>query len=359
MAKRVKQAGAIVFRSDGAQRRILLVRSRRSPHDWIFPKGRVEIYESSADAALREAEEEAGVSGDIITPVCPPLDFSSNGKPVRVQYYLVVMTGERPALEEREKCWVEPAAALEMIAHEDARALLKQALADARRWPADAMMVSQHTAATAVQNREGDPLMQLLLAEYAHTGESLLRNEEDGEKRVTFFVTLAAAVISALAFVVGDEGALKGDSVGVQKFAGIATIPLILLIALGYLTFMRVVTRNVASDRYKEGMNRIRRWFVKSLGRSATAFLAFDPLSPTCRNRASLVPFRRGGWLETIAVMESLLIGALTGAALIASAWKPSEFVLTATVVATVGAWVFLNLDANRRYRNQRDSSRE
>lgn len=42
---------------------ILLVTARSKPHLWVLPKGTVEPGESTEDAALREAREEAGVSG--------------------------------------------------------------------------------------------------------------------------------------------------------------------------------------------------------------------------------------------------------------------------------------------------------
>jgi 8-oxo-dGTP pyrophosphatase MutT (NUDIX family) len=46
--------------------RVLLVTSRYTG-EWIVPKGNVEADESAAQTALREAEEEAGVSGELGT----------------------------------------------------------------------------------------------------------------------------------------------------------------------------------------------------------------------------------------------------------------------------------------------------
>jgi 8-oxo-dGTP pyrophosphatase MutT (NUDIX family) len=56
----VRQAGAIVFRTDDQGLRFLIVRAKQNPADWIFPKGHIEPGESAAAAALREARERLG-----------------------------------------------------------------------------------------------------------------------------------------------------------------------------------------------------------------------------------------------------------------------------------------------------------
>jgi diphosphoinositol-polyphosphate diphosphatase len=60
------QAGCIpTRRRDGAEVEVLLVTSRYDG-GWIAPKGTVEPGETPEDAAEREAEEEAGVRGQIV-----------------------------------------------------------------------------------------------------------------------------------------------------------------------------------------------------------------------------------------------------------------------------------------------------
>jgi len=53
---RVIQAGAITMRG----KKVLIVRAKKNPLDWIFPKGHVERGESLAETACRELAEEAG-----------------------------------------------------------------------------------------------------------------------------------------------------------------------------------------------------------------------------------------------------------------------------------------------------------
>jgi diadenosine hexaphosphate hydrolase (ATP-forming) len=125
---RVSQAGAVVFRSDGGSVRILLVRSRKNPGAWVFPKGHLEAGESHADAALREAEEEAGVLGTVVGPVGPTLRFRSGDESVAVKYYLVHLTADAVSPEGREKAWLPPDEALDRLGFQGARDLLRAAL---------------------------------------------------------------------------------------------------------------------------------------------------------------------------------------------------------------------------------------
>ena len=53
-------AGAILFRDTRGKREYLLLKSR--PGDWEFPKGGVEGEEELQQTAIREVEEEAGIS---------------------------------------------------------------------------------------------------------------------------------------------------------------------------------------------------------------------------------------------------------------------------------------------------------
>ena len=130
---RVSQAGAIVFRTDGGSVRILLVRSRKSPGVWVFPKGHLEAGESHMDAALREAEEEAGILGTVVGLVGRTLKFQSGDESVAVRYYLVHLTADAASPEGREKAWLSPDEALERLGFQNARDLLRDALREIER----------------------------------------------------------------------------------------------------------------------------------------------------------------------------------------------------------------------------------
>jgi 8-oxo-dGTP pyrophosphatase MutT (NUDIX family) len=124
---RVEQAGGVAFRRRGDRVEILLVRSKKDPSLWIFPKGHIEPGESSAAAALRETREEAGVDGELLGPVGEPLEFLSGVEPVRVQYYLIRATGSIASEEQRELVWLAVDEARRSLAFEGARTVLAAA----------------------------------------------------------------------------------------------------------------------------------------------------------------------------------------------------------------------------------------
>lgn len=124
----VPQAGAIVFRVDDGIVRVLLVRSKKDPRLWIFPKGHLEPGEAPQIAALRETFEEAGVTGLILGRAGPTLTFRSGDETVAVEYYLVEQTAEMPSPEGREKIWLVPEEAEACLVFQGARDLLRTAM---------------------------------------------------------------------------------------------------------------------------------------------------------------------------------------------------------------------------------------
>jgi 8-oxo-dGTP pyrophosphatase MutT (NUDIX family) len=101
---RIQQAGAIVVRLDGPEPLFLLVKARRDPTVWIFPKGHVEAGETPEQTALRETQEEAGVIGRILAPL-GALEFESGGRPLHVEYFLVELLGDASWSERRPFVW--------------------------------------------------------------------------------------------------------------------------------------------------------------------------------------------------------------------------------------------------------------
>jgi len=130
VSRRVEQAGAIVYRrKDDDTVRILLVSSRRTTGRWIFPKGHIDAGEAAEMAALREAREEAGILGRIIQPIEPALEYRYGGDAYRVRYFLVEWTGDGLSDEDRECRWLGPERALATVTDDDARDLLRHAIA--------------------------------------------------------------------------------------------------------------------------------------------------------------------------------------------------------------------------------------
>ena len=123
----VQQAGGIVFRRNRAGISILLVRAKRDPSAWIFPKGHIEPGETARATAVRETREEAGVQGEAMGEIGDPQEFEWAGRWYRVQYFLIQMTSESDETDGREKAWFSFDEALDRISFTSARDLLRQA----------------------------------------------------------------------------------------------------------------------------------------------------------------------------------------------------------------------------------------
>jgi 8-oxo-dGTP pyrophosphatase MutT (NUDIX family) len=108
---------------------VLLVRSKKDPTIWVFPKGHIDDDESERETAIRETWEEAGVSGVLGQAVGAPLEFDSGKEPISVQYFVMRATSELPSPEGRDKLWLTVNEALVVLAFESARSKLREAAA--------------------------------------------------------------------------------------------------------------------------------------------------------------------------------------------------------------------------------------
>jgi diadenosine hexaphosphate hydrolase (ATP-forming) len=122
----VDQAGGIVLREDPAAPRFLVVRARKNPEHWIFPKGHVEPGETAEAAAVREVREEAGVAA---TPLAPlgAVEYEDRARTVRVQYFLLRHEREVAADESRETRWCAFDDAVALLTFPSSRDLLHAA----------------------------------------------------------------------------------------------------------------------------------------------------------------------------------------------------------------------------------------
>jgi 8-oxo-dGTP pyrophosphatase MutT (NUDIX family) len=129
------QSGVIPFRFYRGDLQVLLVTSRRGKH-WTIPKGHVEPDMSAAQSAMKEAFEEAGVSG-AVGPACVGVYQYAKRKLLRrVEVFPMAVTRTHrtwPEMLTRRREWFGVDEAAELVAIERLGALiaaLPEALAD-------------------------------------------------------------------------------------------------------------------------------------------------------------------------------------------------------------------------------------
>jgi 8-oxo-dGTP pyrophosphatase MutT (NUDIX family) len=88
---RVQQAAVIPYRIRKERVEVALV-TTSGGKNWIVPKGSIDEGEAPRDAAIREAEEEAGLLGVVSSkPLGRYIHVSGNG-PCRVEVYMMRVT---------------------------------------------------------------------------------------------------------------------------------------------------------------------------------------------------------------------------------------------------------------------------
>ncbi|HEU4939828.1 MAG TPA: NUDIX domain-containing protein [Vicinamibacterales bacterium] len=120
-----RQGGAIAVRDTAKGPEVLLVRAKKDPRQWIFPKGHQERGETLAETAVRELKEEGGIVGEAVKSIGVST-FRSGGEEVEVTYFLVRDTGRRKTAE-REVAWRRFAEAQKLVSFDDAQWLLEKA----------------------------------------------------------------------------------------------------------------------------------------------------------------------------------------------------------------------------------------
>ena len=125
-------AGGVVVRRDGAQPRFLLVTARRSPGEWVLPKGHIERGETDAEAAVREVLEESGVTA-VAGERIGDLEYNTARGRIRARFFAMAFQSEGEPGESRERAWVTAGEARKRLRWDDARQLLERAERSSRR----------------------------------------------------------------------------------------------------------------------------------------------------------------------------------------------------------------------------------
>ncbi len=139
---------------------------------------------------------------------------------------------------------------------------------------------------------------EFLIEEYRLFTQSFWKNEELGERRVNFFITLATAGLAAVVALAG----IKPASLGPQGVKQIAPCILAGLLAFGIVSYLRIRQRNAVTDEYK----RIVAYLREKLRQRDVALEEYAlPFGPSTHW------LLRGGLLQTVAVINSVILTAV------------------------------------------------
>ena len=123
-----QQAAAIPFRVSGRRLEVCLIRTKGSRNKWGIPKGFIERGDSARDAALKEAEEEAGLRGRLVGASVGRYRYDKWGTTLEVTVYLMEVKNEQDEWHEsdyRERHWKPYREAARLLERHPVRPFLK------------------------------------------------------------------------------------------------------------------------------------------------------------------------------------------------------------------------------------------
>ncbi len=130
-AEFVRAAGGIVWRDSNRRELAVIYRDRYEPDECCLPKGKLDPGEDWERAAVREVLEETGCEAEI-AGFAGVLHYHVGNGPKVVVYFDMLAIGEGaflPSAEVTKMAWLTPTAALDELAHEGERELLRDFLA--------------------------------------------------------------------------------------------------------------------------------------------------------------------------------------------------------------------------------------
>ena len=194
---------------------------------------------------------------------------------------------------------------------------------------------------------EAEGSEKFLLAEYGYLSESFWKNEETGEKRVNYLITLVTAVITAIVALATRQGDLKPGQI-----AWIALGACLALLAIGLLTFLRMIRRDEVTDEHKRALDDVRKRFRR---RDATGLLdGYDPFPRQAGTRRRL---GRGGLTELVAGVNSIVVAA--GAAAVAARYGGVRAVAIAMAFGFAASFLLHMVYVDRRRKRARPHETE
>ena len=148
----------------------------------------------------------------------------------------------------------------------------------------------------------------LLIADLQHFGESMWRNEEIGEKRFNFFLSLVTAVVAGLVALtklwISDSDEISGLESLPDPLRTIISVALLALFLVGIMTYLRMLQRNHVTDEYQRTLKALRQCYVKLCP-------LLQPYEIPVVRKTFRAKWLKGGYAETVGVINGILGGFL------------------------------------------------
>ena len=185
-----------------------------------------------------------------------------------------------------------------------------------------------------------------LLKEYDRRSQWMLKDEELGEKRSAFFLTLAGVASAVFTF---------GFEKGPQLYAGwrnslAAAVLSALLLALGIVTVRRLILRAIVTDRHFLALRDIARVFVSREQAHVMGNAFGDLYKPLPDKSLNPITVGKGGWFEIVALVNAVLGGVCLGA-LAQWAFATPVFSFVTLVAGIAATWMVLGYMGSRLVR--------
>src|SRR5918996_669037 len=130
-----------------------------------------------------------------------------------------------------------------------------------------------------------DKKEEYLLEEYKKESEALAASEAVGDTRVSQFMTVASSLVGALGIANILVPSLNNDNLSAITSSTpaesyfLAVAGLLVLLAYGWVTLVRLIRRNFVTDGHKIRRDRIRKYFAENHP-GISKYLPYNPNEP-------------------------------------------------------------------------------
>lgn len=183
--------------------------------------------------------------------------------------------------------------------------------------------------------------VRFLLAEHQYFRESLRHNEEVGEKRVNYFISLTTAMITAFVAIMSFDITF----ITIEQLLLITVVAMVGLLVIGWLTMLRILKRNKNTDKCKERLDLVRKLF-REFDESETLKESYWPYGKAKIKKPGDREWGSGGLREMIIAMNSIITVVIIVIVLeltrriFYSTWIGGYFIIfSGGILASVGAW--------------------